>query len=158
MIRTSLIAATTLALTVATTTPSPADSGRAAGAPTIGQQGDVSYVSGGVGDEEQKRLEEMARDFNLEVTFAGRSGAYGGGSRVEIRDQAGKTLIDAESRGPLFYAKLPPGSYTVSASGAGAGGQKKTVQIAEHRRTAVLFTVQQAEGPRPADAPRAAGR
>jgi hypothetical protein len=129
-----------------------------AAASEVKKSGEISYVSGGVGDEEQKRLAEMARDFNLKVTFAGSSGAYGGGSRVEIRDKSGKTVLDAESRGPLFYAQLPPGTHTVTATGAGAGGQKKTVQIAEHGRADVMFTVQQAEGPRPATDPRSAER
>lgn len=158
MFRAYTIVAATLALVVASAAPSPAESDRAASAPAIGRQGDAAWVSGGVGDEERRRLDEMARDFNLKVTFAGSSGAYGGGSRVEVRDQAGKSLIDTESRGPLFYAKLPPGSYTITASGAGASGQKKSVQIGAHGRVDVLFTVQQAEGPRPVDDPRAAGR
>lgn len=158
MSRARILTAAAAALLLATATSGVAQSDRPAVAPEVTKQGQIAYVSGGVGDEEQKRLEESARDFNLKITFAGASGAYGGGSRVEVRDKAGSTVIDAESRGPLFYAKLPPGSYTVSAAGAGASGQKKTVQIAERGRTDVMFTVQQAEGPRPASDPRAAER
>lgn len=158
MIRARILTAAAVAFLLASATNGVAQSDRSAGAPEMKKQGEISYVSGGVGDEEQKRLEEVARGFNLKITFAGSSGAYGGGSRVEIRDRTGSTVIDAESRGPLFYAQLPPGSYTVTATGAGAGGQKKTVQLAEHGRADVLFTVQQAEGPRPATDPRAAER
>lgn len=157
MSRARILTAAAVAFLLATSTDGVAQSDPAA-APGMKKQGQASYLSGGVGDEEQKRLEEEARNYNLKITFAGASGAYGGGSRVEIRDQSGATVIDAESRGPLFYAQLEPGSYTVTATGAGADGQKKTVRIAEHGRADLLFTVQQAEGPRPATDPRAAGR
>lgn len=153
-----IVTAAAAALLLATAANGVAQSDRAIVAPEMRKQGDASYLSGGVGDEERKHLEDQARNFNLKITFAGASGAYGGGSRVEIRDASGKSVIDAESRGPLFYAQLPPGSYTVTASGAGASGQKKTVQVGEHGRADVLFTVQQAEGPRPASDPRAAER
>jgi hypothetical protein len=118
---------------------------RSSGALEVKKQGEISYVSGGAGDEEQKALEQASRDFNLKVTFASPTGQYGGGNRLEIRDQAGNTVLDTSARGPLFYADLPPGKYTIAAMNGAGAPQKKTVQLAADGRSEVLFSIEQAE-------------
>lgn len=118
---------------------------RAPGALEVKKQGEISYVSGGAGDEEQKTLEQHAKEFNLKVTFASPSGQYGGASRLEIRDQSNNTVLDTRSDGPLFYAKLPPGKYTIAAMDGAGAAQKKTVQLAADSRSEVQFNVEQAE-------------
>ena len=158
MFRGHIIFAAALAGVIAMATPSRAETGRSATVPEMKQQGEVSYVSGGVGDEEQKQLEEIAKGYNLKITFAGPSGAYGGGSRVAIRNSAGKTVLDAQSRGPLFYAELPPGRYNITSSEFGRAAQTKTVELGARGRSDVLFTVQQAERTLDASDPRSAGR
>ena len=73
--------------------------------------GGVSYVSGGIGSESRDRLGSLARDFNLKLVFAMKSGEYVSGVRIAIADAAGKTLVDATSEGPWFLTRLPAGNY-----------------------------------------------
>jgi hypothetical protein len=81
----------------------------------IQQQGDVSYVSGGVG-EEKEALAAASRRFNLKVTMALASGHFVGDARVLIEDAHGRPVLDTTADGPLLYAQLQPGTYTVHCS------------------------------------------
>jgi hypothetical protein len=79
-------------------------------------QGDVTYVSGGVGDEWQQSMEALRAQYNLHLLFAQQgSGAYFAYVPVKIADASGRTVLDATSQGPFLYARLKPGSYTVTA-------------------------------------------
>jgi hypothetical protein len=96
--------------------------------------GRVSYVSGGVGTDSVDRLSSLARDFNLKFVFALKSGEYVSGVKVTIADAAGKQLLDTTSEGPWFLAKLPAGSYQISATFEGnAVSRKITVEAAKLR-------------------------
>lgn len=106
----------------------------------VKKEGDISYVSGGVGDESQERMEKMSGDYNLKVTLAAPDGDYTGGANLTIRDQSGKEILQTETHGPLFLAKLPAGKYTVSAAEEGRESVKKTVQVSSAADPArVLF-------------------
>ena len=74
----------------------------------------VPYTSGGVGSDERDRLEAAKSQFNLRLMFAISAGNYLSGVRVRIQDNSGATLLDVLSNGPWFYARLPPGNYTLS--------------------------------------------
>jgi hypothetical protein len=78
--------------------------------------GNIPYVSGGVGSDERDRLIAMSRDDNLRLSFALQDGDYLGGAKVDIKDDKGKAILDARANGPLFFAKLPAGNYTVEAT------------------------------------------
>ncbi|BCL74993.1 hypothetical protein JHS3_07290 [Jeongeupia sp. HS-3] len=79
-------------------------------------QGNVSYVSGGVGDEEMAALKAIQASYNLRLLFVGRDGHYLSGTQVVVKNAKSEAVLDAESHGPYFYAKLPAGRYSVSAS------------------------------------------
>lgn len=82
--------------------------------------GDISYVSGGVGTSEQEALEQVKSDYNLRLLFAVTgSGAFLAKVPVSITDQAGQVVLETVSDGPYLYAKLPAGTYSVSAENAG---------------------------------------
>ena len=94
--------------------------------------GGVSFVSGGVGKGSIDRLSSLARDFNLKLVFALKSGDYVSAVKVTIADAAGKTVLDTTSEGPWFLAKLPAGSYQVKATFEGnAVNRKITVDAAK---------------------------
>lgn len=92
---------------------------------TVHTLGNVSYVSGGVGTESLDRLGSLTKDFNLKLVFALKSGEYVSSVKVTIADPAGKSLLDATSEGPWFLAKLPAGSYQISATFAGKAEMRK---------------------------------
>lgn len=76
------------------------------------QAGDINYVTGGIGDEERAALHAVESQYNLRVMSASNDGAFVGDTHLVIRNHRGDTLLDAVA-GPLFFAKLPYGTYFV---------------------------------------------
>jgi hypothetical protein len=97
--------------------------------------GGVSYVSGGIGTDSRDRLSSQARDFNLKLVFASKSGEYVSGVQVVIANAAGKTLLDATSEGPWFLTRLPAGNYQVAATFAGNAVKRQVAVGAAGLRT-----------------------
>ena len=89
-------------------------------APTPKQQNGISYVNGGIGEDEQSAMRAQRSDYNLLLTFAtAQSGAYRSDVQLDIMDTKGNTLLSAANSGPMFYARLPAGTYRISAAAAG---------------------------------------
>jgi len=98
-------------------------------APTPQQQNGIAYINGGVGQEEQTALKSQRADYNLLLTFATRqSGAYRSDVQLDITDAKGARLLSVANTGPMFYAKLPPGTYRISAAAEGKTF-KRTVKV-----------------------------
>jgi hypothetical protein len=72
----------------------------------------ITYITGGIGDEERQELESTKHNYNLHITSASSDGAYVGNAHIVIHDGKGNELLDVQS-GPIFYAQLPAGKYTV---------------------------------------------
>ncbi|MGE5305277.1 MAG: carboxypeptidase regulatory-like domain-containing protein [Alphaproteobacteria bacterium] len=98
----------------------------------------IPYISGGVGSDERSMLASMSKNDNLELSFALQDKEYLGGAKVTVKDHEGKNVLEATSDGPLFYAKLPEGTYTVIAVANGTT-LMRNVQIPEKGRTSVYF-------------------
>jgi hypothetical protein len=79
----------------------------------------IPYVSGGFGIEERENLRTLGKNDNLELSFALQNRHYLDGARVLIKDSNGKDILEAVSDGPLFFAELPKGIYTVEATAMG---------------------------------------
>jgi len=92
-------------------------------APAVREFEGVLYVTGGVGEGERAAIAEIARDFNLKLTFAEKSGDYLSGVKTVITRRDGRKVLELNSEGPLVLAKLPPGEYRVSAT---ANGREQT--------------------------------
>lgn len=89
--------------------------------------GTVSYVSGGIGDESREHLQSIAASFNLKLVLAATSGEFLADIQVQIFGKDGKPLVQAVSEGPIFMAKLPPGSYRVTATAGGVEREQRVV-------------------------------
>jgi hypothetical protein len=77
----------------------------------------VAWMTGGAGEDEREAMRAQAAQYNLAMTFANRrSGAFRADVAVEVRDARGEVVLAATAAGPLLFAKLPPGSYRVSAT------------------------------------------
>jgi hypothetical protein len=79
----------------------------------------ITYISGGVGDDELQNLQAMAKSYDLKLVFAAKSGNYLADTHVVIKDSQGKIVLETVSDGPWFLAKLPAGQYTITAITAG---------------------------------------
>ncbi|HYA29989.1 MAG TPA: carboxypeptidase regulatory-like domain-containing protein [Acidobacteriota bacterium] len=101
--------------------------------------GSISYMSGGVGADERDRLIAKSHGDNLRLSFAMQNGEYLGGAEVDIKDNNGKQILEAASSGPLFFAKLPAGSYTVEATNM-SQTLTRTVNIPTEGQSPIFFT------------------
>ena len=100
--------------------------------------GNVNYVSGGVGDDSLQRMTALAKDYNLQLTFAARPGNYLADVKVSIRYARGARVIEAVSDGPLLLARLPPGRYEIVASLEGVSNRQATTVAAAGQRKLVF--------------------
>jgi len=81
------------------------------------REGDITYITGGVGQDEAQAIKRAAQDFPLELVFVERNGRkqeYLAAMPVRIVNDKGKVVFEGVSDGPYFIAKLPKGKYTVS--------------------------------------------
>jgi len=101
--------------------------------------GAVRYVSGGVGADERDRLIAIGRTDNLRLSFARSDGDFLGGAEVEIKNHQGKEILDTSTDGPLFFAKLPAGEYTVEATTMGRTLTRR-VTVPAQGQAPVYFT------------------
>ncbi len=110
--------------------------------PPAETQNGITFVTGGVGRDRVEAFRQAAPDYNLRVTFSGPGGAFLAKVKVELRDAPGKTLVTTTTQGPFFFAKVPPGTYEMTASYGDQTAQRRLVVNAGGAATAdVTFNV-----------------
>lgn len=103
----------------------------------VQQQGDISYISGGIGRDESDALQATQANYNLRIMNADRYGHFSGDTRIVISDSQHNVLLDATS-GPLFYANLPKGRYIVEGFSQEQSA-KRVITIANGKAAHVRF-------------------
>ncbi|WP_269506821.1 carboxypeptidase-like regulatory domain-containing protein [Burkholderia sp. IMCC1007] len=88
--------------------------------PAATQQGDVSFVSGGIGKDQSTAFERNESAWPLALRFTGQGGEYLADVHVRIVDGKNNEVLKTDARGPYMLVKLPPGRYTVHASYQGS--------------------------------------
>lgn len=101
----------------------------------VQQQGNISYVSGGIGRDESNALEAVQKNYNLRITSADKSGHFYGNTRILVRNSQNDLLLDVVG-GPLIYANLPNGRYSVE--GFGEGQSKKQAFVITGRKPVTI--------------------
>lgn len=87
----------------------------------------IRHISGGVGEGERTQLKAMVNEFDLHLMFATQgSGEYLSAVQVNVLDTKGNSVLSAVSKGPWFYAQLPPGEYEVEVTPTGVRGDELT--------------------------------
>lgn len=79
----------------------------------------IEYVSGGIGIDESTAFKQAMPQYPLALTFASsiaEPGAYVADVQVVIRNEKGDTVLQAQSNGPYFLARLPAGEYKIAAT------------------------------------------
>jgi len=91
-------------------------------APMVMQEeiyGNVTYITGGVGEAEAAVMRDMAKDYLLEVSFTqkqkGQPEEFLANVKVQIQDDQQNTLLDITTDGPFLLANLPQSHYFVIA-------------------------------------------
>lgn len=98
------------------------------GMPQTQRQGDVEYVSGGVGADESHALERARSQWPLGLNFTGSGSDYLADVQVRIVDSHNAEVLNATSQGPYMLVRVRPGQYTVRASYKG-NEQSKSVTV-----------------------------
>lgn len=90
-------------------------------APEIRFEGDIAYVSGGVGRDERQAMHAMAGRFNVRLNLVSAKGGEAlSDVDVSIVDEQGRLRLRLRTMGPLLYLKLPTGHYQLNAAYRGA--------------------------------------
>ena len=84
----------------------------------------VTYINGGIGDEEIAELKAKSKEFNLQVLLSAPKGEFISGVTLNILDSTGAQLVSISDAGPYVYAKLPAGTYTLEATDVGNAVKK----------------------------------
>lgn len=98
-------------------------------------QGDVTYLCGGVGEEEEAFMKQEAKGYDLMLTFAARNGEYLADVNVDIADAKGSSVLQANCDAPIMLVDLPrSGNYRVSADAAGYT-LRQTVKVSAAKKS-----------------------
>lgn len=99
-----------------------------------GKSDGVTWMAGGINLAELDALRERQKEHSLKLVFTLNSGNYTAGVDVKIADMKGRTVLEQSDTGPMLLAKLPRGSYTVTAVSEGRS-QTRKVQVGDRLRT-----------------------
>ena len=98
--------------------------------PPVQHSGSISYVSGGVGEEEIAAMKAAAAQYALQMTFfshvEGGRDSYNAPAELTILKADGSPVLDIKPDGPFLLVDLPAGSYRVTAANS---GWSKTVPV-----------------------------
>jgi len=113
----------------------------AASAPRVADEmvirtmGPVSYVCGGIAEDERAKLAEKEKNFNIGILFSqGANSEFIADVDVKLtRD--GQTVAEFRAGGPRCLIRAPEGSYNIEAR---YKGQPKTIKVSTGTRNAQL--------------------
>ena len=97
----------------------------------------IRYISGGIGNASQSRMERQYDAYNLHVAMVSGQ-AYEEGSRITVLDADGQTLLEGPIDGSLVYMDVPAGHYTINALLDGTN-LSRSVKITEGASERVVF-------------------
>jgi hypothetical protein len=104
--------------------------------------GNTSYVSGGIGEDEAEAMRQAAANYPLTLELATAAGgprdAYISDAKVDIRDGSGNPVLSTTTQGPIMLVRLPAGTYTVDVGWHGTQ-KHKTVELGGERRQHVML-------------------
>lgn len=108
---------------------------RAADGMVIRTMGPVSYVCGGIAEDERAKLAEQEKNFNMGILFTqGPTGEFLSDINVKVT-MDGQTVASFKAGGPRCLIRAPEGSYNIEAS---YKGQPKSIKISTGTRNAQL--------------------
>lgn len=109
--------------------------------PPVQMQGVVSYITGGIGEDEAAAVKHAAATYPLEMLFVEKArpkDEFLADVKVSVLDRSGHSLLQTTAEGPFLLAKLPAGKYKIEAE---YGGEQKhqTVEVRSGRHQRAVF-------------------
>ena len=103
--------------------------------PKSQNQGEITYITGGVGDDESKAIKDDAKNWPLVVDFSQHlenRDAWISQVYLRILDVKGNGIFEVTTDGPFLLVNLPSGSYMLTATYEGITKTQK-IQIVDGR-------------------------
>jgi hypothetical protein len=111
--------------------------------PPVHTQGAVSYLTGGIGEDEAAAFRYAAARYPLEMLFVQKArpkDEFLADVRVSVRDRSGNLLLETTSEGPFLLARLPTGKYQIDAE---ISGERKhqvvDIRPGKHQRAVFVW-------------------
>ena len=100
----------------------------------------IEYITGGIGDEENDKMNAVRKDYDVHMTFAHpKTGSYISGVKVTIKNDKNVIVLDRVLSGPHFFINLEKGKYIIEASFEG-NSQIKTISTYDgHAKNLVYY-------------------
>jgi hypothetical protein len=98
------------------------------------KEGEVAFVSGGIGLDERTELLARQKNYDLSIWSVNKIRKLVMPSMLVVDDKDGKELLSLNDSGPLFLLQLPKGDYTIRATYNDKEEQQK-VSIQNGRKT-----------------------
>ena len=111
--------------------------------PPVQHSGDISYISGGIGEDLASAMKAAGPKCALWISFTAKSegkDAYTAPDQVTILKANGAPVLDLKPDGPFLLIDLPPGSYSISA-GSAAQSRTQKVQITHGAHKRLVFSL-----------------
>ena len=102
------------------------------------RNGDVMFITGGIGEEETLAIKNSGARYNVHILNSGKDGSFIRERLITITNAKGKTLL-MEEAGPLFYVQLPSGKYQIMVESPNGPMQKKTVNVSKTGVSTIHF-------------------
>ncbi|VVE40783.1 carboxypeptidase regulatory-like domain-containing protein [Pandoraea eparura] len=81
--------------------------------PQPDSENSVSYITGGIGEDDVQAFRAAAPQYNLRMTFASKTGNYLSDVDVTITSDAGRHVLAVRTEGPFLFVRIPAGAYRV---------------------------------------------
>lgn len=113
--------------------------------PPVRSQGDIQFITGGIGLEEVRSMKSASKDWPVNIMFSeveSVRGVWVSDVNLQILDDKGQKVLTAANVGPLVLVKLKPGDYTLQAKYMGKlKTQKFSVKADTQERVSVFWVV-----------------
>ena len=114
-------------------------------------QGNVTFMSGGVGDDEAAAMKSAAPGYPLELHFVQKAtprDEFLADVKVRITDRRSRNVVlDTVAKGPFLLAKLPSGSYNIEADHVGVV-KRQTIEVRAGKHSRSVFVWAASDGTR----------
>jgi hypothetical protein len=118
--------------------------------PSVQSQGQIEFITGGVGKEERDAILRAAKSWPLLLELAQVSGPgadYISDVQIKIKDKSdksGNAVLDATVDGPYVLVKLPPGKYGIDATYESRTIHRdETVQRGQNKKVTLIWPASQ---------------
>ncbi len=84
----------------------------------------LSYITGGVGIDEEQKIKEIGKDYTLQILVAQKN-KFLSDVAITIMDADNQLVLETKMDGPYIFVNLEPGKYTINAEGFGESFTRK---------------------------------